>query len=79
MRILEDNSDKSLTAVSIFLTRAEAAELRDALVALLDGNGEGHEHVSSADFQKEITVAIYDDNNWIQFNERVQRLIVDDE
>jgi hypothetical protein len=43
----------------IFLSRPEASELRDAIDALLENvNDAGwHAHVSSADYQTEITVA----------------------
>jgi hypothetical protein len=43
----------------LFLTRSEAAELRDTLADLLDHFEEPgwHGHVSSADYQTEITVA----------------------
>ncbi len=46
-------------ALMLFLTRAEAAELRDTLADLLDHFDEPgwHGHVASADYQTEITVA----------------------
>ena len=42
----------------LWLTDSEAAELRDALNDLLAEPGDGlHAHVSSADYQTEISVA----------------------
>ena len=38
------------------LTEAEARELRDALTTLLKDSGERHEHVSSSDRQRQLTV-----------------------
>ena len=56
MRLLDEDADASCNRVTCYLTRAEAQELRDSLEALLRGGMERHEHVSSADFGKEITV-----------------------
>lgn len=43
----------------IFLSRPEASELRDAIDALLENFDDAgwHAHVSSADYQSEITIA----------------------
>src|SRR3954471_9958512 len=45
--------------LSVFLSRAEAAELRDGLDELLQHFGESgrHAHISSPDYQTEITIA----------------------
>lgn len=51
--------DVELFAVVVYLTRAEAAELRDAAEAVLsefDVPGY-HAHISSNDYQTEITLA----------------------
>ena len=57
MRI-EQAPGKPITSVFVWLTRAEARELRDALDQMLsDDTNDRHEHVSSADYQTEITVA----------------------
>jgi hypothetical protein len=78
MRILDEQRDCSVARVTILLTRVEAEELRDSLAALLS-NGIGHHvHSASVDFQKEITLALYDDNNIHAFNDRCQRLIRED-
>jgi len=57
MRILRGETD--LGEVLIYLTRAEAAELRDSAEALLQHFDEPgyHAHVSSADYQVEMTLA----------------------
>ena len=59
MRIDDVNGRRPLAHVGLGLTEAEASELRDALDLLLGDSGERHEHVSSADYQVELTV-------WIQ-------------
>lgn len=57
MRI-ESSPGESLRAVYLWLTDREAAELRDALTDLLAGrDADWHAHVSSSDFQTEISVA----------------------
>jgi predicted DNA-binding protein (UPF0251 family) len=53
---LTDLSGRELQRVGLALTEAEARELRDTLEILLEDPGERHEHVSSADFQRELTV-----------------------
>ncbi len=57
MRIEGDG--KPVSDLLVYLTRAEAAELRDAAEALLENmeNPGWHAHVSSADYQIELTIA----------------------
>jgi hypothetical protein len=57
MRI-EKARGEPIPRVYLWLTRAEASELRDTLDQMMaDESLERHEHVSSADYQTEITVA----------------------
>lgn len=61
MRI-ESSSGDRITSIALFLTESEASELRDALDGMLADRAAGgstsrHEHVSSADYRTEITVA----------------------
>lgn len=56
MRIDDVNENRRLQHVGLRLTVSEAEELRDSLVLLLTGARDRHEHVSSADYQTEITV-----------------------
>ena len=78
MRMLDEKRDQSLSRVTILLSRAEAEELRDSLEAILGGGIGQHEHTPSEDYQKEITVAVYDEANVDSFNDRCRRLIRDD-
>ena len=57
MKLYGDGNEVS--DLLIYLSREEAAELRDALVALLDNfDVPGwHAHASTSDYQTEITVA----------------------
>ena len=78
MRILDEDTDKSVSAVIIYLTQAEAAELRDSLEQILADPVGRHEHVSSSDNAKEITVCLYDVNKLEQFDMRSKKLIQED-
>lgn len=78
MRILDDESDKKLDNVSIFLTKEEAVQLRGYLNQLLDNPKLQHSHLSSADYQKEITVCLYDEKNLENLNQRSIKLIKED-
>lgn len=55
-RIEDVKEGRLLRHVGLRLTTSEIAELRDSLALLLEGPPERHEHVSSADYQTEITV-----------------------
>jgi len=78
MRILDEQRDQAVSRSTILLTRAEAEELRDSIEAILEGGEENHAHIPSEDFQKEITLALYDGANTSTFNDRCQRLIRED-
>jgi hypothetical protein len=59
MEIDDTVGGRKLRHVGLRLTEAEARELRDSLESLLsDPSPNRHEHVSSSDFQSEITVSL---------------------
>lgn len=79
MRILNQDSDKSIQEILLLLTKSEASELRDELERLLSSNqSDNHGHINDTEYQKEITVAIYDDSNLNGFDDRSKRLIIED-
>jgi hypothetical protein len=78
LRILDDESDRKLDSVSIFLTKEEATQLRGYLNQLLDNPALQHSHLSSVDCQKEITVCLYDEKNLDNLNQRSIKLIKED-
>ena len=79
MRILNEADDKPMDRVTLFLTMSEASELRDMVNEMLaDPIGHDHEHVSSDDYRKEVTVCIYSPDSPNQFDERSKRLILED-
>ena len=77
MRILDEDENKSLNRVTIYLTLAEAQELRDSLESLVNSPIGRHEHIPNEDFSKELTVCIYDLNNIEQFNEQSKKILQD--
>ena len=79
MRILDDEADKKLDSIGIFLTREEAIQLRAYLNQLLDNPKLQHAHLSANDYQKEVTVCLYDEKNLSNFDERSKKLILNDE
>lgn len=59
MQIDDVAGSRQLAHIGLGLTTAEAKELRDTLDLLLQDSLDTHEHVSSGDYQTELTV-------WIQ-------------
>ncbi len=78
MRILDEDSDKKLDTVSLFLTKEEATQLQAYLRQLLDNPKLQHIHLSSSDYQKEITLCLYDQENLANLNQRSIKLINED-
>ena len=79
MRILDDKADKSINSVSIFLTETEAIYLIGYLEQLVFEKRGDHSHLSSEDYQKEITICLYSPENVDNFHPRIKRLIAHDE
>jgi hypothetical protein len=77
MRILDDKSDKKLNTVSLFLIEDEALHLIGYLEQFVENKGSDHSHLISEDYQKEITLFVYDPENISDFHPRIQKLIRD--
>ncbi len=78
MRILDNESDKKLNDISIFLSNEEVIQLRGYLNQLLENPQLQHQHLSSDDYQKEITICLYDEKNLNHFDQRSIKLIKED-
>lgn len=83
MRILDFDNDKKIDRITIFFTKDEAIQmigfLEDGLE--IDKPYDWHEHIYNKDYQKEITIALYDENDsksWSHFDKRSQKLIEED-
>ena len=79
MRILNDVNDKKIDNISLFLTKDEAFQMIAYLEDLLNNPGKHHAHLSSDDYQKEITLCVYDQQNINSFHQRAKKLILEDE
>jgi hypothetical protein len=69
---------QKLDGVGLYLIREEAIQLQSYLEQLLADPGMHHAHLSSYDYQKEVTVSIYDVANLEGFDERSKKLIKED-
>jgi hypothetical protein len=79
VRILDEDNDKSLSAIILYLTKSEASQLRDYLEQVLAHPIGRHEHVSNSDYTKEVTICIYDPDHLDEnFHERSKKLILED-
>lgn len=82
MRIYNQDTDKKVNKVTLFLTYEEAAELKDSLELILENSEKhNHEHIPDREdaFKREITVCIYKMDNLSGFNDRSKKLILNDE
>jgi hypothetical protein len=79
MRIYDEDNQKVINNVSIFLTVDEAQEIWDSLEDLLNKfqNDADHAHINDADYSHEITFCLYNENNLNSFNTRAKKIIRD--
>jgi hypothetical protein len=77
MRIIDNDNKKVLDKVLIMLTVSEAKELAD-MIESLDPTVGDHIHVDDIDYKREITVAIYTDENQHYFAEEIRKIIADE-
>jgi len=75
MRMLDNDSDKTLNDVLILLTRKEAIWLRDEVAEMLSDVEQGHYHVIDLDNpMRQFTLGLYDDVD-IEKNTYIPRVI----
>lgn len=79
MRILDNETDKKLDSVMLFLTRTELQQLLGYATQLLEKPSCDHCHLTNDDYQKEITICIYEPGKANNFDKRTQKLIECDE
>jgi hypothetical protein len=80
MRISNDITDEKLDRITLFLTEEEAIQLKIYLEQFLKKPKDKglHFHLSSLDYQEEITVCIYTPDNISMLHPKAQKLIVED-
>ena len=79
MRILDEVNDKKIDAISLFLTKEETLQMAGYLEEMLANPDCHHVHLSSDDYQKEVTLCMYDQKKLDDFHPRAKRLILEDE
>lgn len=79
MRILDDDNNKALDNVIIYLEMDEAKQLAAYLRDLITKNDPTqHHHTNDSTYKHEITVVIYDENKLDSLDERSKKLIRED-
>ncbi|MBS0615696.1 MAG: hypothetical protein JSR58_03995 [Verrucomicrobia bacterium] len=78
MRIFNDEADCKLDSVTLFLTERELRQLISYARQLIERPLADHHHLSSEDYQKEITICIYNEEDSSNFSTRAQKLIKED-
>ena len=78
MRIYDEQNDKQLSSVTIYLAPAEAAELGSDAVALSENPNKHHSHISDENGERKITLAVYTQSNLGQFDENSRKIIEGD-
>jgi hypothetical protein len=74
MRIIDKKNNKALTSVLILLTPKEATELWNK-VKSIDPKVGDHVHINDLEFTREVTIAIYTDQNQHLFTEEIRNII----
>ena len=79
MYILNDDLDSKLDRITIFLNKKEIQQLIGYAKQLLEkAPSSEHYHLSSEDYQKEITIWMYDSENIENFSTKIQKFIKED-
>jgi hypothetical protein len=81
MRIFDEDNQKVINNVSIFLAINEAQEIWDTLEDLLNKfqNDADHAHINDADYSHGITFCLYNENNLNSFSIRAKKVIRDND
>lgn len=77
MRIYDSDNDKSFDNVTLYLTIDEARELYNDLAGLIERPAGNHVHINSSDYQREVTVCVYDTENLDLFDEKSKKILTD--
>ncbi|MDD5518965.1 MAG: hypothetical protein PHV98_06415 [Candidatus Omnitrophica bacterium] len=76
MRILDINNGKVAKNINLFLTLDEAKELHSSLDNLIRKPDKNHVHIADFEFNYEITVSVYTENNLKFYDSKSQQLIL---
>jgi len=76
MRIIDTKNMKALSSILIMLTPSEASELASSLEQLDPTIGD-HSHVDDLEYKREITIAVYTDQNQHFFAPAIRAIIAE--
>jgi hypothetical protein len=74
MRIIDEKSKKTITSITIMLTPVEASELIGK-IGKIDVNSGDHIHVNDREYKREITIAIYTNDNQQYFSKEIIEIL----
>jgi hypothetical protein len=74
MQIINDKDLTTLSRILIMLTPSEASELASKIKSIDPNMGE-HIHVDDQEYSREITIAVYTDQNLHYFTKEIRELI----
>ena len=78
MRILDTDTNLASKNIILYLKPEEAKELYDSIGALLAKNNYNtHSHIADKDFDHEVTVVLYNEQQMETLNERSKQLILE--
>ena len=80
MRLLDQERNLSTREFLMLLTYSEACELRDDLERVIQNKKSAdHIHLNDESYQHELTISLYDEDNLEDFQDRIKKLIQNDE
>ena len=79
MKMLDESTDKKIENATVFLTKLEIEQLHSYLGELIENPDNQHFHLSSDDYQKELTVCLYNVEDLTGLHERAKKLIIEDQ
>lgn len=75
MKILNLENKKILDSVSLFFSKEEALQLLAYLEDLIENPSYQHSHLENSDYSNEITIWVYDKENFNDLPPKVKKLI----
>lgn len=77
MRILNQADALPLNSITLYLTPAEAQQAIGYLEQMLAEPNQHHFHLNDDEYQREITLTVYQPDDLSQFDERSRKLIAE--
>lgn len=78
MRIYDEEHERPLFRLTLFLTTNELRELAGYVEDLMKEPKTQHVHLTDEDYRHEITVAVYDSKDLSSFDSKSKRIILEE-